>query len=657
MSWVNTLSAWQWLLMAAVPPLIVMLYFLKLRRVPVQVPSTFLWQRAIEDLHVNSIWQRLRKNLLLLLQLLAVLVLILACLRPGVRGEIAVGNRSIIMIDNSASMLATDVGPSRLAEAKKQALELIDSLTSADVAMVIAFSDLADVRQGYTADKSKLRKAIESIAATDRLTDLNEALRAASGLANPGRTSQIEDVNDVQVAEAVPAELFIFSDGGFAAPQLDLGNLKARYLPIGETDPQNVGILAFTVERNAEKESQVEAFARLQNFGSQVAEFQVTLSMDGQLIDATDVSIGPAEASGVSFQVANVTEGKLKLELEFSDDFAQDNVAFAGLDPPRQLDVVLVTEGNSALEAALATSQAAALAQVRILSPADLTSPENESQAQSGSIDLFIYDQCTPEQMPESNTLFVGTLPPGDRWKANEPSGPLFVIDTNRAHPMLQYVDMGTVRIVEGRSLELPTAGTELLRTDAGILMGVAPREAYQDAVVGMPLFNRKDGVLLANTDWPIKPSFPVFVLNALEFLGGTASNAGSVTVKPGQPVSLHISNRYSRFDIESPGGAQVTVDRREQPRTIFTHTDELGFYEVRPSESERMLQLFTVNLFSELESNILPRAELTIGAQEVVATNDQRDIARVEYWRWLLALALVILSVEWFLYNRRIAI
>ncbi len=51
--------------LAAVPPLIVLLYFLKLKRQPLEVPSTYLWTKAIEDLHVNSIWQRLRQSLLL----------------------------------------------------------------------------------------------------------------------------------------------------------------------------------------------------------------------------------------------------------------------------------------------------------------------------------------------------------------------------------------------------------------------------------------------------------------------------------------------------------------------------------------------------------------------------------------------------------------
>ena len=79
----SMLKPWQWLILALVPPAIIALYFLKLRRQPLEVPSTYLWQRTIEDLHVNSIWQRLRQNLLLLLQLIMIGLLILACFRPS----------------------------------------------------------------------------------------------------------------------------------------------------------------------------------------------------------------------------------------------------------------------------------------------------------------------------------------------------------------------------------------------------------------------------------------------------------------------------------------------------------------------------------------------------------------------------------------------
>src|SRR5215216_7207122 len=91
----NTLSPWQWGLLALVPPAIVLLYFLKLKRQPLEVPSTYLWHKSIEDLHVNSIWQRLRQSLLLFLQILLIVLLALALLRPGQSGMQLEGSRFI----------------------------------------------------------------------------------------------------------------------------------------------------------------------------------------------------------------------------------------------------------------------------------------------------------------------------------------------------------------------------------------------------------------------------------------------------------------------------------------------------------------------------------------------------------------------------------
>ena len=141
------------------PPLIVLLYFLKLKRHPVEVPSTYLWHRSIEDLHVNSIWQRLRRNLLLFLQLLLLGLAALALLRPGWRGEEITGDRFVLLVDNSASMQATDVEPSRLEEAKRQAAEVIEQMESCDVAMIVSFSDSARVEQMFTDDRRQLRRA------------------------------------------------------------------------------------------------------------------------------------------------------------------------------------------------------------------------------------------------------------------------------------------------------------------------------------------------------------------------------------------------------------------------------------------------------------------------------------------------------------------
>ena len=92
------LSLAAWSALAGVPVGIIALYFLKLRRRPVRVPSTLLWRRSLEDLHVNSLFQRLRRNLLLFLQLLAVALAMLALAGPQVKGTGMTGQRFVLMV-------------------------------------------------------------------------------------------------------------------------------------------------------------------------------------------------------------------------------------------------------------------------------------------------------------------------------------------------------------------------------------------------------------------------------------------------------------------------------------------------------------------------------------------------------------------------------
>src|SRR5262245_36041529 len=160
---INMLTWWQWGLLGLVPPAIIALYFLKLRRQPLAVPSTYLWSRTIEDLHVNSLWQRLRQSLLLFLQLLLIALIAFTLLRPGWSGTELQDDRYVFLIDTSASMSATDAVPSRLDQAKRQAVALIDQMKPGSAAMIISFSNVAKVEQPFTDNRRLLRTKVELI--------------------------------------------------------------------------------------------------------------------------------------------------------------------------------------------------------------------------------------------------------------------------------------------------------------------------------------------------------------------------------------------------------------------------------------------------------------------------------------------------------------
>src|SRR5512137_2507772 len=115
-------------LLAALLPVIIVMYLLRLRRTEHVVSSVYLWRRIVRDVEANAPWQRLRRNLLLILQLLFLATLIFALARPFTWVEGIAGQAAILILDASASMSATDVTPSRLEAAKDQAHQLVDDL-------------------------------------------------------------------------------------------------------------------------------------------------------------------------------------------------------------------------------------------------------------------------------------------------------------------------------------------------------------------------------------------------------------------------------------------------------------------------------------------------------------------------------------------------
>jgi hypothetical protein len=662
MTWINSLTPLQWVLLLTVPPAIFSLYFLKLKRQPVEVPSTYLWSRTIEDLHVNSIWQRLRQNLLLLLQLLFVALAILAALRPGWRGTELLGTRFIFLIDNSASMNATDVAPTRLEFAKQRVNELINQMRSGDVAMVISFSDEARIEQPFTGVRSTLRQKVARIQPTQRRTNVQEALRAAAGLANPGRTSEAGNLNDIQVADALPATLYVFSDGGFSNVQdFSPGNLQPIYVKVGSDLPANVGIVSFSAERNAEKPTQTQAFLRLENCGTAAIPSEVLLYLNNTLLDAAQVDLPAADdqgpgTAGVEFEFADPGEGVLRVELSQQDQLLDDNAAHAVLNPPRHARVLVVTPGNESLQFALATDAAQELAEVQFAGVEILQQRDYQEAALAAQYDLILFDRCVPEAMPSANTFFIGNVPKLEGWKKGPTTSLPVIVDTDPLHPLTQLVQMADVKWnFEGFPIQAPAGADTLIDADIGPLMVIAQRDGFEDLVLGMELVGSfADGTVGPKTEWPVRRSFPVFMMNLLRYLGGVRAGDLTSQVIPGAPIELRSMLPVDQLQVTRPDGTTVAIQRESTDTFLFTRTDQLGLYPVREGDAKDVTQQFAVNLFDPRESDLRPMPEIGLGYEQIQA-QAVSQATRKEAWKWLLLTALLLLVGEWYIYNRRV--
>ena len=96
---------------------------------------------------------------------------------------------------------------------------------------------------------------------------------------------------------------------------------------------------------------------------------------------------------------------------------------------------------------------------------------QNASQRQWHGGLLFpnraqIFDQCQPEAMPLSNTVFVGRLPPAPQWLEAAGDEPIYgpqIIDWQRSHPLLNLIELGNVQIVDTQIVKPPLGGRVLV--------------------------------------------------------------------------------------------------------------------------------------------------------------------------------------------------
>ncbi|MCI0651862.1 MAG: BatA and WFA domain-containing protein, partial [Planctomycetes bacterium] len=179
MSWGNPAAAW--FLLAI--PVVVLLYFLRLKRREVVVSSTLLWSRVLEDKRVNSPFQRFRRTLLLLLQILALLFFAGALARPEVESASEMPRTHILLMDVSASMAAADGGESRLERARTLAGDYIDALSGGERAVVIRFARRAKALTPITNDRRVLHGALAALALVPGPTDIDDALRLSLSVA------------------------------------------------------------------------------------------------------------------------------------------------------------------------------------------------------------------------------------------------------------------------------------------------------------------------------------------------------------------------------------------------------------------------------------------------------------------------------------------
>jgi hypothetical protein len=651
-----------------VPPLIILLYFLRLRRKPVSVSSTYLWKKSIEDLHVNRLMQWLRRNLLLLLQLLAVLMCIYAVLGPRLHGSIFGGRHYIIIIDNSASMSATDVTPNRLTWAKSQAIRQVDAATDSDVGMVIVFNSTAQILQSYTNNRGELRSAISRIEPTQKPTRIEEALSLAASLANPLKSTENEATRPSDPepgkerqyvpTEGIPADVSLFSDGKFPAPaEFALTNLNLTYFVPPAEGSNNLAITRLTFDRgwqkllpaddendanetlpkvddrDADDPLKATVTAYIRNYRDKPVE-KLTVRLEvldgaGQLQRAYSRTLKPAakgdqnkSGKAVQFFIPELAEGAdvtLHARIEGANDaLPVDDEAWLVLGIVRKAKVLIIgPDNNKILRAFFESTAHKSLADVT-WEPTSVLTDANRYliPARDGKYDLVIFDRCSPtkeDEMPNANTWFIGHPPPPFK-PAKNVDDPLSVIPakgpsiqgSQDRHPIMRNLrGLYDISIDEAYQLpKLPNGTQKLLEAANGHVL-IAAIPRGPFTDIAMN-FAILNNATEWNTLWPLQPSFVLFVQNLVKTLGNVRDASTEEPILPGQEKSIPVGAvRFVKLGL--PDGQERTIEREPRPEHTFTETDQIGPYTARwiePGGTATSQRRFAVNLFPTLDQD-----------------------------------------------------
>jgi len=611
---------------------VILLYMLRLRRREVIVSSTFLWQQVVRDREANTPWQRLRRNLLLVLQLLIIALLVLALARPAILTPSISAGRTVILLDASASMQASDGAPGTRFEAAVRAIrDLIATANADNEFSLIRVGTAAEVLTPFTSDRQALAAALDAAKAGQGGADWETAFTLAAAGAQGADTYTT----------------VIYSDGGGELNDAPGLPGEVRYEPVGES-ARNLAITALAVRALPGQPPQL--FAQVENFGAADADVIFDLRADGELLDAQRLTVPagsvlpvvsnrlPAGFSAVRAGITAPADAD-----DWPDDLALDNAAFTAADDAQTRRVLLISPGgNRFLEQALGS-----------LPGVTTVTSRPEAGIPAEGFDLVVLDGWLPDTLPNTDLLIINppessalfTVGQTLERPADGSPGPTGNIRSTGADSRLRFVDLAGVNLLRFRDVRAEWA-EPLVVADGGPLLLAGETGGRQIAIL---TFDVRD------SDLPLQIAFPVLMASLVNWYAPQDLVAAPFNRAVGEAVVLNPEPGADSIRITPPDGEPVMLALDASGGAVFTGTDTPGQYTVETLAGDVVTQsaVFAVNLFDAAESDLAPRPGIQIGGETVLP--EQGDAVGVrELWPLFALAALTILLIEWWIYFRR---
>jgi len=600
---------WGLLALLAIP-VIILLYLLKQKHEEYITSSLYLWQNALQDVEANTPWQKLKKNILMFLQIFAIILLALILAEPFIQSDKNKSGAVMLVIDCSLSMQSTDMNPSRFEAAGKDAVELVEACTAGTGFSLIASGRTPYIVLHQVRDRNKVIQEINNLKATDAAEDLKKTAELVQSLTRENPEMQVN----------------WFGDG-----TNPVSGDNVRYYSYNRNgDNYAVTLLS---QRKNQNNQEIMALSRVANFSKQDVELDVSLYTDGIFFEARRVMVGAGKSESLYWKEIPDSVSRLECRIDTEDTLEKDNTAGVMINSDKVRKVLLATKNNIFLEKVLS-----------LMPNMDIYRTGMDDINELKGYDLYIFDGELPEQLPEDGHAILFQPPENEYFSLAGISEYTEIRSTehNLYNNLKQDISFDAMK---ADLYKLPEWGSPLMENDDGITAFEGYLGKRRIMVFGFDLHE---------TNLPVQPFFPVIMTRAVqELLPDSLSEVSSVIA--GDSIELSVEPETDEVFVVDPEGNRTRI-APPFPVTVFDETTQIGTYTLEQKlGKETLIQHFFVNAPSEREFALSSTA--VDAGQDREEGLDRMKPGGQSLKMILLWLLLAIFIIEWWVYTNGIAI
>ena len=589
-------------------PVIIIMYMLKQKAKEEKVASLYLWREMVRNDRANTPWEKLKKNWLMILQIITLIVLIIAIMSPYFMSGLVSSGKACIVIDTSASMgFMYDDNQTRFDKAKDEAVNFVRKLKNGTEISVITSDRSSMLLSGKSQSKSEVIEMIKKLEVSNYPGDASEGIAMAKALAldNKGlETLIITDTSvDIQTLDATVVDVYS-----------DVENVAIEYVSHGF------------------KENELDVLVKVSNHGKEAVKRDVSLYQGEMLCANKEVELEPESSQVVYFEDVKLEGNVFFAQVSGKDACDFDNISYDVLTDENEKRVLLMTKANVYLEKALS-----------LIPGISLTKSEDIGSFQEFAkqeYDLYVFDSMLPEQLPSQGSVIIFGCDCSE----------IAQVDDIHENMIVKGVDSTTTKYLDGLSFGVAKTYSYRVPSYAHSFLSVTDEDGSHDIAFVGENRGRSYAMLgfdLHNSDFPLYMEYPLLMYNLVNecIEGGIIS---SFVFNAGDAVSVNANMDGNMPVVTKPDEQSIELT---DFRYNYTDTGEFGIYKISQTVKDAENSSYFVVNYPVSESRIEMHPSLSVTDADKVVT-EVKGVFNLR--NFIIILTLVLLAAEWIFSLRR---